>query len=69
MEMILNHYPNKPLYTPHVNSLLDQKDTLLHVSAIYTSFIPDVQLFKYNSQLIKAAKGKSMPQITLECSL
>lgn len=50
MEIILNHYPNEPQYTP-VNSLLDQTHTFACFFTMDTSFIPAVQLFDSNTIL------------------
>lgn len=44
IEIILNHYPNKPQYTLHVSSL-DQRHIFASVSAVYESFLPAVELF------------------------
>lgn len=47
MEIILNHYPITQ-DTLQVNSQLDQRYIFASVSAIYTSFIPAVQLLNSN---------------------
>lgn len=61
IEIILNHYPNKPQHTLHVSSSLDRRYILqLFLQSMQVSF----QLFRSSIQvefsIYKATKGKSM---------
>lgn len=53
MEMILNHYPNKPLYTPHVNHYLIKK---IHFCMFLQSIQVSFQVFSSSSTILNLKK-------------
>lgn len=57
MEIILIHYPNKPQYTPHVNSLLDQRYTFACFCNLY-KFHSSCSALQVQFSIYKSSKRK-----------